>query len=90
VIARSVEDAEAFAAWCIENDIQEPRIMVPEDCTDLPGHENHKVVWSVEGFYSLLDSDDAENGIRYCDPYCVTCDMRLDSTTDNGKRQQVL
>lgn len=30
VIARSVEEAEAFAYWCIENGIEEPRIVVLE------------------------------------------------------------
>lgn len=28
VIARSVEDAQAFAAWCVENGIEEPKIVV--------------------------------------------------------------
>lgn len=28
VICRSVEDAEAFAYWCIENGIEEPQIVV--------------------------------------------------------------
>lgn len=28
VPCRSVEEAEAFAAWCVENDIEEPEIVV--------------------------------------------------------------
>jgi hypothetical protein len=28
VIARSVEDAEAFAYWCVENGIEEPEIAI--------------------------------------------------------------
>ena len=28
IMARSVEDAEAFAAWCIENGIEEPEVIV--------------------------------------------------------------
>lgn len=30
VVSRSVEEAEAFAYWCIENGIEEPRIVVLE------------------------------------------------------------
>lgn len=30
VVSRSIEEAEAFAYWCIENGIEEPRIVVPE------------------------------------------------------------
>lgn len=30
VIARSQEDAQAFAVWCVENDIEEPKILVLE------------------------------------------------------------
>jgi hypothetical protein len=29
VVARSVESAEAFAAWCIETGIEEPEILIP-------------------------------------------------------------
>jgi hypothetical protein len=28
VIARDLESAEAFASWCVENDIEEPEIAV--------------------------------------------------------------
>jgi hypothetical protein len=28
---RSLEEAKALAAWCIENDIEEPRVVVLED-----------------------------------------------------------
>jgi hypothetical protein len=31
VVARSVESAEAFAAWCTEAGIEEPEILIPCD-----------------------------------------------------------
>lgn len=46
----------------------------------LLGHEDHFVTWRIQGFYSLTDPDDPENGSRYCDPYCVTCDKRIKET----------
>lgn len=31
VICRSQEEAEAFAAWCVENGIEQPQIATPEN-----------------------------------------------------------